>query len=89
MGIQDTVEQYREMISTITAQHEKLVADAQQQLQALVEKHQRVVNEEDPSSAWIEQDGQKYLLLNAQAAKEINKLFETLQGVIQTMRRGK
>lgn len=84
------LESYKDFLVKAQEQHEKTIATAQTQLQALIAQAAKA---QAPAptvpaaqSVWITgNDGEPFLLLNKPAADSIEKLLSTLQEVVQQL----
>jgi len=79
----EALEQYQRLIAEMSAQHEALVKRAQEQLAALTASFSEAPK---PASAWIEQNGERYLLLDQMAVDELNKVFDAFREVIELLK---
>lgn len=83
------LESYKDFLVKAQEQHEKTIATAQAQLQALIAqaaKTQAPAPQNPAQSVWITgNDGEPFLLLNKPAADSIERLLSTLQEVVQQL----
>ena len=84
--IAKTIADYKQLLDDMSKQYTKTVAEAHSKMQELLDSaEQQTKTPEKPDSAWIEKDGERYLLMNASAVDHMNKMFDMFRGVIEEL----
>lgn len=84
--MQQTLTDYKKLLDKMSQQYAKTIADANAQMQQLLLKASEETKQpEKPDSAWIEKDGDRYLLMNKAAVDHMNGMFEQFKGVIEEL----